>query len=176
MRQTRLTSISDGPTIHDDGRESLTLSSESSRLNVHGKFLFRNGAKYDINGVTYGPFRPDASGSEYHDLNQVRQDFAQMRLHGINTVRTYTIPPIWLLDAALDHELLVMVGFPWEQHVTFLDDSERTTSIRTRLRDLVQECAGHPAIAAYTIGNEIPAPIVRWHGNRQNVANWRHYL
>ena len=29
-----------------------------------------------------------------------------------------------------------------------------------------QGCEGHPAILCYSIGNEIPAPIVRWHGKR----------
>jgi GT2 family glycosyltransferase len=28
----------------------------------------------------------------------------------------------------------------------------------------VRECAGHPAVLCYAIGNEIPAGIVRWHG------------
>jgi hypothetical protein len=31
----------------------------------------------------------------------------------------------------------------------------------------VRACAGHPAVLCYTIGNEIPAPIVRWHGRRR---------
>ena len=41
---------------------------------------------------------------------------------GVNAVRTYTVPPTWLLDLALQHRLRVMVGLPWEEHVTFLDD------------------------------------------------------
>ena len=28
----------------------------------------------------------------------------------------------------------------------------------------MRACAGHPAVFAYAVGNEIPAPIVRWHG------------
>ena len=45
-----------------------------------------------------------------------------MAANGINAVRTYTVPPRWLLDLALEHGLCVMVGLPWEQHVTFLDE------------------------------------------------------
>jgi GT2 family glycosyltransferase len=30
----------------------------------------------------------------------------------------------------------------------------------------VEECEAHPAILCYSIGNEIPASIVRWHGKR----------
>ena len=36
-----------------------------------------------------------------------------------------------------------------------------------RVRCDVAELAGHPAILCYTIGNEIPAGIVRWHGRRR---------
>jgi glycosyltransferase involved in cell wall biosynthesis len=86
---------------------------------------------------------------------------------GINTVRVYTVPPRWLLDLAAGHGLRVMVGLPWEQHVTFLDDADRATQIIARVREGVRSCAGHPAILAYAVGNEIPAPIVRWHGHRR---------
>ena len=87
-----------------------------------------------------------------------------MAAAGINSVRVYTVPPRWLLDAALRHGLRVMVGLPWEQHVTFLDDRERMRSIEQRVRDGVRSCAGHPAVLCYSIGNEIPSSIVRWHG------------
>jgi hypothetical protein len=60
-----------------------------------------------------------------------------------------------------------MVGLPWEEHITFLDDKERVKSIRERVREGVRSCAGHPAILCYTIGNEIPASIVRWHGRHR---------
>src|SRR5438093_929466 len=56
---------------------------------------------------------------------------------------------------------------PWEQHVAFLDDRARARSIEGRVRAGVRACAGHPAVLCYAIGNEIPAPIVRWHGRRR---------
>jgi hypothetical protein len=89
-----------------------------------------------------------------------------MAAAGINSVRTYVPPPAWLLDAALEHDVRVMVGFAWEQHVAFLDDPERPAQIAARLGEEVRACEGHPAILCYSIGNEIPAPIVRWHGKR----------
>lgn len=131
---------------------------------VKGKFLFTNGEKLHIRGVTYGPFRAQADGSEYHTREQVQRDFAQMAACGLNTVRVYTVPPRWLLDVAGEARLRVMVGLPWEQHVTFLDDSKRAADIIKRVREGVRTCAGHPALLAYAVGNEIPAPIVRWHG------------
>jgi GT2 family glycosyltransferase len=97
----------------------------------------------------------------------VERDFGQMAANGINALRTYTLPPRRLLDAAQRHGLLVMVGLAWEQHVAFLDHPGRGEDIERRLREGVRACAGHPAVLAYSIGNEIPAPIVRWHGKRR---------
>jgi GT2 family glycosyltransferase len=137
------------------------------RPRVRGKFLFAGEEKLYIRGVTYGTFRPDAQGDEFRAPDVVEQDFAQMAANGINTVRTYTSPPRWLLDAAQRHGLRVMVGLPWEQHVMFLDDAERARDIEERVRAGVRACSGHPAVLCYAIGNEIPSSIVRWYGPRR---------
>ncbi len=60
-----------------------------------------------------------------------------------------------------------MIGLPWEQHITFLDDPKRVREIEQRVRDSVKTLANHPAILCWAIGNEIPSPIVRWHGARK---------
>ena len=135
-----------------------------ARPEARGKFLFLGNEKFRIRGVTYGPFGPDGSDSEYRSRASVHRDFAQMAESGFNVIRTYTIPPRWLFDAAEKYDLRVMVGIPWEQHVTFLDDRSLTNAIIDRVRAGVRSCAGYPAILCYAIGNEIPAPIVRWHG------------
>ncbi|MBI2881604.1 MAG: glycosyltransferase [Candidatus Tectomicrobia bacterium] len=132
-----------------------------------GKFLFVGDKKLYVRGVTYGPFRPDEDGNEYRSLEAVERDFALMRANYINALRTYTVPPRWLLDAAGRHGLRVMVGLPWEHHVARLHDRKFIRSVEERVRGGVRQCAGHPAILCYTIGNEIPASIVRWHGRRQ---------
>ena len=139
----------------------------ASRVRVKGKFLFADKEKFYVKGVTYGAFRSDESGREFPPPQTVDHDFAQMAAYGINTVRTYTVPPRDLLDAALRHGLRVMVGIPWEQHITFLDDASRTRSIINRVRAAVRSCGRHQAILCYAIGNEIPAPIVRWYGHRR---------
>lgn len=160
-------------TTANSGQE--IVCNKGGRLSLQGKFLHIDGARFFLNGVTYGPFRPNVDGSEYHEPEVVHRDFAQMKVHGINCVRTYTIPPRWFLDAASDQGLMVMVGLPWEQHVAFLGERRQANAIRSRLRQLVQSCADHPAVAAYTVGNEIPAPIVRWHG-RYAVEAFLHQL
>ncbi len=143
------------------------LPSEAGRPEVSGKFLAASGEKLYVRGVTYGTFRPGADGSPYPPPDVVEQDFAAMSAYGFNAVRTYTVPPRWLLDCAAEHGLRVMVGLPWEQHVAFLDERRRARSIELRVRDGVRACAGHPAVLCYAVGNEIPAAIVRWHGRRR---------
>ncbi|HEY0080871.1 MAG TPA: glycosyltransferase [Pyrinomonadaceae bacterium] len=139
----------------------------SPRPHVAGKFLFVGEEKLYVRGVTYGTFRPSEDGTQYGSPEVVERDFASMREAGINAVRTYTVPPRWLLDAAARHRLYVMVGLPWEQHVAFLDERGRGRDIERRVREMVRECAGHPSILCYTIGNEIPAPVVRWTGRER---------
>ncbi len=141
--------------------------SGSVRSVVRGKFLYTPDAKLYVRGVTYGPFRPDNSGCEYGSPHQVKEDFHRMAENGVNAVRLYTVPPRWLLDLALAEGLGVMVGIPWEQHITFLDDRKRMRAIEDRVREGVRACAGHSAVLAYAIGNEIPSNIVRWYGARR---------
>ncbi len=137
------------------------------RPQVMGKFLYLRERKLWVRGVTYGPFRSDETGNEFCDSEMVRSDFARMAAHGINAVRTYTTPPRWLLDIAQSYGIFVMVGLPWEQHVAFLDSKKTVVSIESRIRTMIQGIAGHSAILCYVIGNEIPAPIVRWHGRKK---------
>jgi len=140
---------------------------EGLRAAIKGKFIYVGDEKFYIRGVTYGPFRPDRHGCEYHNPETVHRDFAQMAANGINAVRTYTVPPRWLLDIASKYNLRVMIGLPWEQHITFLDNKKLAKDIERRVREGVKACAGHSAVLCFTIGNEIPSSIVRWHGRRR---------
>src|SRR5262249_45971341 len=120
-----------------------------------------------VKGVTYGPFRPNGSGEDVPDPAAAIRDLHQIAAAGFNAVRVYTVPPRWLLDAAANQGLRVMVGLPWEQHVAFLDERARRRSIEQRVREGVRATRGHPALLAYAVGNEIPASIVRWYGARR---------
>jgi GT2 family glycosyltransferase len=124
-----------------------------------------------VRGVTYGTFRRSVEGDDFPDRATVEHDFATMATAGINSVRTYTVPPRWLLDTAERHGLFVMVGLAWEQHVAFLDEKRRLDEIEQRLRAGIRGCAGHPAVLCYAIGNEIPSGVVRWHGRRR-LERW----
>lgn len=141
--------------------------SYAQRPRVHGKFIYVGDVKFWVRGVTYGTFRPGEDGTEYPDPEIVDRDFASIAANGMNAVRIYTVPPRWLLNLAQRHGLRVMVGLPWEQHIAFLDDKKRAKAIEDRVREAVKSCAQHPAILCYSVGNEIPSPIVRLYGRRR---------
>jgi len=136
------------------------------RPHVSGKFIFVGETKFYIKGVSYGAFRPDEAKNEYHDLEQIERDFAQMAAHGINTIRIpHTMPPRALMDIAQRHGLRVMVGLSAEQYVGYLIDKKRAPDIEKMVREKVRTVLGHPALLCYGIGNEIPASVARWLGN-----------
>jgi GT2 family glycosyltransferase len=135
------------------------------RPRARGKFLFIGEEKLYIRGVTYGTFRPRPDGSEVPEPEVVERDVALMAASGINAVRTYSVPPTWLLDAAQRHGLRVMVGLPVERYIGFLADSNKDApDIEALVRAGVRACAGHPALLCYAVGNEIPASVARWFG------------
>src|SRR5213594_1903412 len=47
-----------------------------------------------------------------------------------------------------------------------IDRKKSMSEIETMIRMAARECAGHPALLCYGLGNEIPAPVVRWLGRR----------
>ena len=136
----------------------------SAKMQVKGKFLFCGEDKFYIKGVTYGTFKPNKEGAHFPEPEIIEKDFTMMVMHGINCVRTYTVPPLYLLDLAETLGLKVMVGLPWEQHIAFYKNRK---DIIKRVKDSVQSLQQHAAILCYTIGNEIPAPIVRWYGKKK---------
>lgn len=145
------------------------------RIRVSGKFLAEGNRKFLVKGVTYGTFRPTDENDQFPDIAVIRKDFRQMADNGINCVRTYTVPPLQLLEMAREYGLKVMIGLPWEQHITFLDDPVRKRDIVNNIREGVASCRKHNAILCFSIGNEIPAPIVRWYGKKR-IERFLHTL
>jgi GT2 family glycosyltransferase len=143
------------------------LRAVTGRPRALGRSFQVDGEKLYVRGVTYGTFCDGPDGSPYPDPETVSCDFAAMASAGANAVRLYTVPPRWLLDLAHEHGLMVMVGLAWEEHVTFLDDRRTAKGILERVEREAAACADHPALLCFTVGNEIPASIVRWHGSRK---------
>jgi GT2 family glycosyltransferase len=146
---------------------ALEARAAGARPTAGGKFLHVAGEKLYVKGVTYGTFAPDANGDQYPAREVVRSDFEAMAGIGLNAVRVYTPPPTWLLDLALEHGLKVMVGLDAERSVGHVADRKRDPAFPGSLRACVRPNAGHPAILCYAVGNELPAPLVRWLGARR---------
>jgi GT2 family glycosyltransferase len=123
-----------------------------------------------LRGVTYGAFRPNGAGDPFPEPAQVTRDFAAMAAHGVNAVRVYNPPPRWLLDEARAAGLRVLAGLCWEQHVAFLENRAEVRARAEAIRLSLRATAGHPALLAIAIGNEVPASIVRWYGRRRIEA------
>jgi GT2 family glycosyltransferase len=142
---------------------------------VNGKFLDVDGRRFLVKGVTYGTFAPDVSGAQFPVPARIAQDFAIMAAAGINTVRTYTVPTVDLLEEAARHGLRVVVGMPWPQHLAFLDDRSLTREIRQQAVATVRRLASQPAVLMFAVANEIPPAVVRWHG-QSRIERFLHEL
>lgn len=142
----------------------------AERVRTDGKF-FRIGAqKFCPKGVTYGPFRPDADGCTFPLPERVVQDFALVKQLNANCLRVYHVPPRWFLDLAQEHGLKILVDYYWPKHTCFLDDPETIEQARRATRQAAESLAGHPAVFALTLANEIPPDIARWYGARRIEA------
>src|SRR5687768_14080036 len=124
-----------------------------------GKFIQIDGETFLIRGVAYGTFAPRADGHQFPTRDRAWRDFRLMAQAGINTVRTYTVPPIDILDAAMDHGLRVMAGLAWPQHVAFLDDRHLRRDILRTIAEQTRSIARHPALLLTAVGNEIPPAV-----------------
>jgi len=140
-------------------------------IGIDGKFFARSTAggkqRLSVNGVTYGPFQPDADGQMFPDPERVKEDMRLMRAVGINSLRTYDIPPNWFFGLADENSMSVLVDVPWPKHVCFLESEDLQHEARELVRAAALRGREHACVLAYSIGNEIPADIVRWHGTRR---------
>ena len=141
------------------------------RVRVRGRGFLLGGRPFVLRGVTYGAFRPNGAGEPFPEPHEVARDFEAIAGHGVNAVRVYTPPPLWLLDLAQAADLRVLAGLCWEQHVAFLGRRADAKAQAEAVRRDVRRSARHPAVLAYAIGNEVPASIARWYGRRR-IENW----
>jgi glycosyltransferase involved in cell wall biosynthesis len=138
---------------------------------VDGVHLTMGGVPYRVRGATYGSFLARRDGESFPDRAVVQRDFAAMADAGLNTVRTYTLPPVDVLEAAAAHELRVLVGL---HYADWRMESGPGRSAQRRIRDagrravdeMLEVCRGNPAVLGIAVGNEVPVDLVRLHGQR----------
>jgi GT2 family glycosyltransferase len=141
--------------------------SRPSRVKVDGKFFARQEQRLRVQGVTYGPFAPNTDGQPFPSPARTADDFGRMREARLNAIRTYHLPPEWLLHLADEHCVDVFIDVPWRKHVCFLDCLDSLREARESVRGAAKLAQSHPCVLAYSIGNEIAPDIVRWYGPRR---------
>ncbi len=146
-------------------------ANSAPRVSVDGKFFRLGQDKFYAKGVAYGPFAPNAAGQLFASPEQTASDLAQIRDLGANLIRVYHVPAKWFLDLAAERKLKVLVDIPWNKHLCFLDSPAQRAEARGVVRRAVFACAGHPAVFAFSVANEIPPDIARWSG-AQAVADF----
>ncbi len=137
---------------------------DGAPVTVGGKFFFVGDHKLYLRGVSYGPFGVADHGFPFPTETMLETDLRLMPALGANTLRTFTVPPRWLLDRAAEHGMRVLVTIPWAEHVCFLDHKHLIAEIRGTVRAAAETLGGHPALLGLLVGNEIPPDIVRWYG------------
>src|SRR5207249_6257804 len=109
---------------------------------------------------------PDGRGQPFPPADRVRADFEQMAAAGVNAIRTYHVPPAELLEAADEAGKLVLIDVPWARHLCFLESRRAQAEARQAVERAVLAGRDFPCVFGYSIANEIPTNIVRWHGVR----------
>jgi GT2 family glycosyltransferase len=135
-----------------------------ARVRLDGKYFACAGHRFRVHGATYGPFAPGPDGHQFPGPEQVREDFLAMHDAGINAARTYHLPPAWLFERADEHDIHLFVDVPWRKHLCFLESARARAEAREAVRVAAERGRGHPCLFAYSVGNEIPTDVIRWHG------------
>ena len=135
-----------------------------ARVRVDGRRFRRGRSPFVVQGVTYGPFACNSRGLQLPESERLREDFEGMANAGINAARVYHVPPHELLDVADEFGVGVLVDVPWRKHLCFLDSIQAQREAREAVQQAADHCREHSAVLAYSIGNEIPPDVLRWHG------------
>lgn len=144
---------------------------KTGRVLVDGKHLACDGQPFRIRGVTYGAFAARSDGELFPETAAVERDFRQMAEAGLNTVRTYNLPPKDVLDLAGDFGLRAVVGLHYEDWRYELMPG-RGAHRRVReaglaaVAEAMERCSGRSDVLAISVGNEVPGDVVRVHGRR----------
>jgi GT2 family glycosyltransferase len=140
------------------------MDSSVERVRACGKFFRAGSEKWFARGVCYGPFPANRNGEPLPEPLRARADLAHISRLGASCLRTYFPPPLWLLDAAAENALRVLVDVPWEKHRCFFEDWTSQQEARTVVRETAQQIGAHPAVFAISVANELPNDIVRFYG------------
>ena len=151
------------------GRTRRRLARVRCRVRVDGKFFARGGQRLRVQGVTYGPFAPDADGEPFPAPERVarrlRPDAGRRGQRDPHLPRPAGLAP---RPGRRGTGWPCFVDVPWPKHLCFLDsDAGPGATPAQAVRRAAKRGRDHPCVLAYSIGNEIPPDVVRWHGARR---------
>ena len=157
------------PAASASGRPAGPTDARSGLVAVEGKRFVLDGRRFPLRGVTYGSFLARADGEPFPSPFVVQRDFTMMRQRGLNTIRTYAVPPPDVIEGALEAGLRVLIGLHYDDWRMYppgrrsrqaIHDAGRSAA--DRALDLARQ---YPeAVLGVAVGNEIPGDVVRVHG------------
>ncbi|MFN2555475.1 MAG: glycosyltransferase family 2 protein [Nitriliruptorales bacterium] len=141
------------------------------RVHTDGKQFATGDGRFRFHGVTYGTFRPRQDGARFPEADQVKRDFYAMRGAGFSVVRTYTTPPEDVIEAAANAGLRLLSDVFYPDWRYLLGRSRRSSrriarQARAEVRAAAHRLAGCETMLALSLGNEIPADVLRWFGTK----------
>ncbi len=139
-----------------------------ARVATNGKHFALDDLPYRVRGVTYGSFKSRPDGYRFPDRHQMKADLSLMNEAGLNTLRTYALPPVELLEIAEEMGLRILVGlnyYDWrlEPETGYWANKRIRQYGRQAVLEAMELCTGHPAVLGIAVGNEIPVDLVRLH-------------
>jgi len=143
------------------------------RVATDGKFFRAGAVRFPFRGVTYGTFMPRSSdGARFPERERMARDLDAIAESGFTVVRTYTPPPHDLLDLVAERGLKVLAGafyLDWRYLVGASVRQTRRVAVdaRSEVARVARELAGRPEVLGMSLGNEVPADVVRWSGTER---------
>lgn len=129
---------------------------------------FENDGVYEsffINGVGYSPVPIGSWGDLIYPEKVFNRDMPLLQAMNCNAIRTWGNANELLLDKAEQHGIKVLAGFWVSTSADFFSPADRL-SILNEFKQYVSEYKNHPAILAWSVGNEL---------NYVNGDNWAWY-
>ncbi len=122
-----------------------------------GQFqMLVDGEPFYIKGVAYNPGHDWRDGYAPLVKERLDEDFVAIKEMGGNTIRRYS-PSIYdhnILEAAQEHDLKVLYGFWFDPKVDYYAELDEIEDYRREVISKVKKYRDHPAILAWSIGNE----------------------
>jgi O-antigen biosynthesis protein len=161
------------PLEAEEGRRESRLRTPPAadeRIRIDGKLFAAGAERFEFRGVTYGTFAPRGDGAPFPEAAQIQDDFAAMREVGFSVVRTYTVPTDDMLEAARDHGLRILAGVFYPDWRYLLGGSRRqqrqvAREAANEVRAAARRLVGCEQVLGLSLGNEVPADVLRWYGS-----------